>query len=133
MRAIKFVKDTLVLIAVLIISLVVFAAYPLLAYFVQKKKMALQLILPLTDPETDFGFHINTMHCLVLSIIAAMTIIGIEIFSCVLINNLDTGVDIVKYSIEKFDVDLKRKAKKKQLEIRLKLRDILVRIQDLDR
>lgn len=121
------------LVMTMVFSLTVFALYPTYGFFVLKEKvLVMNIILPFLDPSTTRGFYINSAHLLFVSFFGILGNIGIELINCIIINNLNVGVDIVSFACNKLNSNLKA-IKSYSVNLKRQFRNIFVQVQDLDR
>lgn len=78
-----------------------FLVYPIILFYTTGKYPVLvPLNLPGFDPETDFGYMVNTAHMLTLVAVGQTGIYAIEISFSLMINTFWVCADIIKYNIE---------------------------------
>lgn len=110
-----------------------FVVYPLYKYiFENAHPMTIPIIIPFTDPDTNFGYYINVSNQLFISFLGIIINIGIEFVSSMLVNNIWVGVSSIKYALHEFS-DFIRREPHKIRDIKYRLRNILIQIRDLDR
>lgn len=131
--AIMLIRTSLTIFTAILLSTIGFAVYPLYTYiFENAHPMMIPIILPLTDPETNFGYYLNVSNQLFISFTGIFGNIGIEFISSMMVNNIWVGVSSVQCALDEFS-DFIRREPHKTLQIKYRLRRILMRIRDLDR
>lgn len=97
--------------------------------------MTIPVILPFTDPETTAGYYQNVSHQLVMNAVGLFGNVGIECISTFLISNVVVAVETICFELGEFSDILKTddKAAVPTNNNKLRLRNLLVQMQDVDR
>lgn len=113
-----------------IFSSLTYVAYPLYTYlFEDTRPMLIPIVLPFLEPEEGIGYYLNILNQFAISLTGVMGVIGIEFISSKIVNNVLTGVSMVEHAFD----ELETKKCDRESDINLKLRNIAVQVQDLDR
>lgn len=107
--------------------------YPIYLYLLKNEKpLVVPVIVPLTSLDTTVGYHFNLFMQLYLSGSALLGVIGIEIITMMIVNNIYAGVSLIECEFEKLDA-LIATDKESKLNVYNIFRNILMQIQDLDK
>lgn len=130
-RAVELIRRTTFIVLTLGASTVVFIIYPLYL-FVMKGELpkTMPIILPYTDPKTNWGYYINLANQTIIASVGILGNFAIEVGISIMTNNLWAHSDIIKYELNEIVVGIKRGESKNVR--RAKLRNIFVQIQDVD-
>lgn len=134
LSAIKLFKSTSTMLGIVATSMIILLIFPMYAYiFKHDIQLPIPVVLPFTDLESKIGITLNVANQVFISLIGFSGNIGIEIITCILKNNVWAStiaichaIDVISECIEHPENDMKRL-------IDLKLRNILIQVQDLDR
>lgn len=128
-----FIKSTMGIMFNIVFSASGFACYPMyLFWFKNERPMTIPIILPFTHPETTLGYYENIANQLVINVTGFFGNIGLECLTAFLINNVFVAVETLCFEMEEFAVGLKS-GKIADMEKKLRLRNFLVQVQDIDR
>lgn len=132
-RARHLIRYTRNVISMIIVSGLAFVAYPLYSFIVEgEHAVIIPLLIPFTNIEDLSGYRANIIHQIILSYFGLISNFGIETMSCIIIENMLAGVDIVLYSTEKLN-KLLRQGKEFNTESARLIKNIFKQLQDIDR
>lgn len=131
-RTVELLLNIIKITLAITVASISFIVYPIYEHFYRKKHTTiLSFELPFTVPESDTGYSLNLINQLLVCYVGFFGNIGIEMLTCIINNNLYAAIDVVQNTIE--DMDLILAKGKFNLETSLIFRNVLIRIQDLDR
>lgn len=91
------------------------------------------IILPFTDLDNStVGYYLNLINQIAICEVGIFTNIGCECMSVFLVNNVMVAVETIRFDLKKFN-NLLSSDKVSYLEKKIKLRNILIQMQDVDR
>lgn len=110
-----------------------FLTFPTYAYFIMDQRpMPVPVLLPFVDEKTSSGYYINIAHQLVFGVIGSSAVIAIELMNCMLKNNIYAAKESIVYSLDVLGAMLRTNTTF-SLQMKMELRNVLVKVQDLDR
>lgn len=93
----QLIKDSIKTVTMHTLSMMMFSAVPIfLIIFLHQEQMIIPIILPFTDPESEYGFYLNFIHQIFFGLFCPCAIVGIEICTCVYINAAMTAAAIIR-------------------------------------
>lgn len=93
--------------------------------------MIVPIKLLFTDPDNStIGYHLNVFNQLLICECGILGNLGFECISLILVNNVMVAVETICFELKEFNNSLSSDT---ALEKKMKLRNILVQIQDVDR
>lgn len=130
-RANGLIKNSILVIIVLLISGVLYFIYPLYVFFVDGvRPTPIPILVPFVDPETSHGYLWGIGNQAIIAAVGFVANMGIEIMVALLVNNLWAASDNIQFSLDELALNVRRG---RPVAVRqAQLRNILVQIQDLD-
>lgn len=124
--------------AVGIMLTIIFSSFPTVLYpvylhfFENARPMIVPIILPFIDPETTNGYYKNICNQLVFCIVGLMGNVGIECISAFWVNNIEVSIETIRFELNELS-DALLSDIGTELNKKMKLRNILIQMQDVDR
>lgn len=132
-QATILIKQTAVIHGLILLSLSIVMIGPVYNYFDQgQRPILLPLLLPFVDPKPLRGYILNTGNQMIICFLGLCGNFLVEGINCMLVNNLRVGISVINYSLMELDSDISIH-REFTIEMKLKFKNILVQIQDLDR
>lgn len=131
--AIKLLRSTMKTLAILFISMVVLAMFPLIALLQNEVQLTLPVLFPFTDLEHQTGSIINLINQFFTGLIGFSGNVGIEIFNSILKNTIWTSATVICYAIDELTPILRKSKRKSTQAIDCRFKNIVLQVHDTDR
>lgn len=92
------------IIFLVLLSISVGATIPVYRMFFVEKELLIPIIFPFTDPDTEFGFYLNTILHLMVATCGFFILPGAELFICIgIYNNITSAAAIIENEITELE------------------------------
>lgn len=132
--AVQLLKETIKTLSLVSGSLAIFCFFPLYSIiFKNDLQFPLPVILPFTTLDTYNGLFVNVLNQFFICLLGFTGNCGIEIIACILKNTIWASAVPIRYEFDELTNELHELESAECVEIKFRLRNILVQIQDFDR
>lgn len=127
----KLLKDIVTVVVLIVISYCVMGIWPLYCiYFKHQHVTILNTELPFMDFNSSAGYAVNLFMQLFISTVSFFSNVCIEFGACLTYNVVDAIPKVVHYEIQELETEMNLKGK--DVNAKLRLRNILMILQDYD-
>lgn len=128
----QLVKNTIIVIILLIFSHILYATGSIYAYFFKNIRVTmLETKLPFIDSESDMGFTLNVMEQFCPSFCEFVGSLSVEIGQCLVNNVITTFPKLIRYDLDEMASELDNEGE--CMKTKMRLRNVLMKIQDFER
>lgn len=132
--AIKLLKSTIKILAIIFASLSIYSIFPLVATIrTDEVQLIMPFLFPATNLDTQTGIVINMLNQIILGLMAMSSNLGIEILNCILSNTVWSSSIVICYSIDEYSHILKRSNKNSNGIDNHRFRNIIIQLHDVHR
>lgn len=114
-------------------SLILMLAVPAFLIVVMRQDLLIvPVIIPFIDPESDVGYLLNVANQLIFCVIGTVSLLGIELSTCIVKNGVIAAAAVIKYELVKLDkiLHINKEFTPERMQ---EFRNIVAEILDFDR
>lgn len=132
--AVKLLTSTLTTVAIIVLSMIIYLLFPVVAYIRSNElHLPIPILVPFTDLETKNGIIINLSNQSSIAVMIIVGNIGIEMITCMMKNSVWAIIVAICHTIDQVSEMYRNPQTNSSNVVHCCIRNLSIQVRDLDR